>query len=78
MNEETMIWEALQFAVDLEAYATAEKRKHGKDSPEGQYWQGCCDTCRKVTAIMRGSDLYSDLFAGALAERKKQETQLVP
>lgn len=75
MNEETMIWKALQFAVDLEAYATAEKRKHGKDSPEGQYWQGCCDTCRKVTAIMRGSDLYSDLFRDFATTRKEQEKE---
>lgn len=65
------LWEALQFVIDLDAYATAEKRKYPTDSTDFQYWQGCCDTCRKVAAIMRGSDLYSDLFRGVLPEHKQ-------
>lgn len=67
------LWEALQFVVDLDEYATTEKRKHAVGSLEQQYWQGCCDTCRKVAAIMRGSPLYSDLFAGLLPERKAEQ-----
>jgi len=68
-NDSRIVYNTLQLVMDLDDYA--EKHKRGPDA-EARYWQGVCDTCRKVAAELRESHLFDSLFAEVARPRRDE------